>query len=644
LSKDKAKNRKPDKDTPSPATNTPAALSPLARRLLPWAGVLLVVVMVATVRVRLADLPLERDEGEYAYAGQLMLEGIPPYELAYNMKFPGVYGAYAAMMAVFGQTTKGIHLGMTVVNIGAIVLVFLLGRRLINAWTGVLAAAAYGIMALSPSVLGLAGHATHFVVLAAAGGLLLLLRGIEKNSLLAFLWSGLCLGTAVLMKQHGAMFAVAAGLFLVWATLTRWPIRPLRSLTQLGLLVAGTFIPFCITCVTLYAAGVFDTFWFWTFKYASEYASVVSFSDGMKNLEMVFPYRMGAATGLWVMAGAGLATAVALAVVRRQRKDADLAIFLVLLTACSFVATGAGYYWRDHYFILMLPAVALAAGAAAGLAIEATSKKSSMWPLAAAMILTFACVFGYAFMDQRDTFFTMKSTDVCRSMYGPNPFPESYPIADYLKAHTGPDDRIAVLGSEPQLLFLSHRRSSTGYIYMYGLMEPQPYAPEMQAKMEKEIQDHPPKYIVMVSPHPGLRMSWLWYPDMSHMDLFGWMEKWIRDRYHVEGMVLIAAARSSADGSVEWRDTWVWNTPENPAATLEAAEIEKRLTAQWTYQMDVLTGRKPAPASPSEMPQFWSNLFLGRAGGAPGPMPQARPPWFAWELPVVVVLRENEKH
>lgn len=37
--------------------------------------------------------PLERDEGEYAYAGQLMLQGIPPYQLAYNMKLPGTYAA-----------------------------------------------------------------------------------------------------------------------------------------------------------------------------------------------------------------------------------------------------------------------------------------------------------------------------------------------------------------------------------------------------------------------------------------------------------------------------------------------------------------------------------------------------------------------
>ena len=44
--------------------------------------------LVLAIRIRLLGIPLERDEGEYAYAGQLMLQGIPPYKLAYNMKFP----------------------------------------------------------------------------------------------------------------------------------------------------------------------------------------------------------------------------------------------------------------------------------------------------------------------------------------------------------------------------------------------------------------------------------------------------------------------------------------------------------------------------------------------------------------------------
>src|SRR6201985_1441396 len=96
---------------------------------LAYALLALVMLFTCALRFHLRTIPLERDEGEYAYSGQLMLQGLPPYKLAYNMKLPGTYAAYAFIMAVFGQTTEGIHVGVLVVNLATIFLIFLLGRR-----------------------------------------------------------------------------------------------------------------------------------------------------------------------------------------------------------------------------------------------------------------------------------------------------------------------------------------------------------------------------------------------------------------------------------------------------------------------------------------------------------------------------------
>src|SRR5947207_8571174 len=108
-------------------------------------GILAIIVfgLVITIRIRLLAIPLERDEGEYAYAGQLMLQGIPPYKLAYNMKFPGTYAAYALIMSIFGQTIHGVHLALLLVNMATVVVVFLIGRRLIDATMGIAAATSY---------------------------------------------------------------------------------------------------------------------------------------------------------------------------------------------------------------------------------------------------------------------------------------------------------------------------------------------------------------------------------------------------------------------------------------------------------------------------------------------------------------------
>ena len=142
----------------------------------PKLALILVLLCSALIRVRLAPTPLERDEGEYAYAGQLMLEGIPPYSIASNMKLPGTYAMHAVIMALLGETIVGIHLGLLLVNAASILLVFLIARRVLGDAASVAAAAVYAALSLSPSVAGTASHATHFVTLFALAGTLLLLR------------------------------------------------------------------------------------------------------------------------------------------------------------------------------------------------------------------------------------------------------------------------------------------------------------------------------------------------------------------------------------------------------------------------------------------------------------------------------------
>lgn len=75
-----------------------------------WASILIILLFISAVRIRLLDTPLERDEGAYAYMAQLILQGIPPYVKSINVKMPGFYAAYALVMAIFGQSLKGIHL------------------------------------------------------------------------------------------------------------------------------------------------------------------------------------------------------------------------------------------------------------------------------------------------------------------------------------------------------------------------------------------------------------------------------------------------------------------------------------------------------------------------------------------------------
>ncbi|MGA7275400.1 MAG: glycosyltransferase family 39 protein, partial [Candidatus Udaeobacter sp.] len=223
---------------------------------------------VLAIRIRLLGIPLERDEGEYAYAGQLMLQGIPPYKLAYNMKFPGTYAAYAAIMSIFGQTIFAIHLGLLLVNAITIALIFLLGRRLMNSTAGIAAATTYAVLSVSPSVLGLAAHATNFVMVFVLGGTLLMLRlsEPERHSFERLSVSGLLFGIGALMKQPALLFIPFGAIYLLCNDV-RQRLTPKKILLRNLIFWIAAILPIATTCLILWHTGVLDKFWFWTVRY-----------------------------------------------------------------------------------------------------------------------------------------------------------------------------------------------------------------------------------------------------------------------------------------------------------------------------------------------------------------------------------------
>src|SRR6266581_4280967 len=325
-------------------------MGPAARagRLAGWAVLLLAVGLATAVRVRLLGVPLERDEGEFAYAGQLILRGIPPYHFAYNMKLPGTYAAYAAIMSVFGQTVRGIHLGLLAVNLATVVLLYLLARRLFDERTGAMAAACYALLSLGQGVFGVFAHATHFVVLPVLAGTLILARALDAGvspprppGWPALLVSGTLFGAGFVMKQHGLFFVVSGAAWLAWE-LARRQDRPGRIAGRCTGFLLGASVPFGLTCALLAAAGVFKDFWFWTFDYARAYVSEVAAS----------------ALPLWVLAAAGATAPLWDETVRPRGR------FLAAFAAGSFLSICPGFYFREHYFVLLLPAVALLAAVA----------------------------------------------------------------------------------------------------------------------------------------------------------------------------------------------------------------------------------------------------------------------------------------
>jgi hypothetical protein len=467
---------------------TPALKDFLSGKLSSWVALCCILLFIAVVRFRLCDMPLERDEGEYAYGGQLLLQGVLPGKLAYTIKLPGTNAAYAILMLFFGQSCTGVHIGFLVVNCTTIVLTFLLGRILAGEIAGCVAAAAYALMSTSGDVLGTAAHATHFVVLTALGGLLILVQASKTGKWPAYFASGFLLSMSVLMKHNGLFFLAFGAVCLGWLGYSK-TLGPNMTFLNAGLaFVAGAVAPFLLVLFLLLLAGTFENCWFWSVTYARAYAKS---NPGMMIVRRMFIQRMPQ-----VMTIPFYAALFGLLALWLRPNSWRVALFATGFFLVSALAVVPGLHFRPHYFVLLAPALALLTGT---FAQDATDFFRSRFKLIGPIpLLMFALFFVKGVARERILFFQMTPLEASHSIYGDQPFPETIILADYIRAHSSPDARVAVLGSEPEIYFYSHRRSATGYIYTYPLTEHQPFVQEMQQQMAHEIETAQPQFIIQV--------------------------------------------------------------------------------------------------------------------------------------------------
>jgi hypothetical protein len=138
----------------------------------------------------------------------------------------------------------------------------------------------------------------------------------------------------------------------------------------------------------------------------------------------------------------------------------------------------------------------------------------------------------YSGAEQKAYLFEMTPYQFSRSTYGLNPFPEAVQVAEYIRNHSEPGARVAVLGSEAEIYFYSHRQAATGYLFTYGLMETHRYAGAEQREMMSQIISARPEYIVFVN----VITSWRPKPGSSRA-IFHWLTDYTAGYYDTVGLV-----------------------------------------------------------------------------------------------------------
>jgi hypothetical protein len=494
------------------------------RRFVVLATLLLIIAAGIALRLRFVDVPLNRDEGEYAYGAQLLLQGVPPYTRLYSMRWPGVYAGYAGLFSVFGATGAGIHTGLAMLGAVTTLLIFLLGRRLFGTGAGLAAAAVHALLATDGALRGFAAYSEHFVVVLALAGLALMLHAVDHRHRAIAAVAGIALGGAVTMKQPGIFFLAFAAAWMLWQTWRGG--KPWVG--GVVAVVAGAALPVIAMLGWLAAAGVLSAFAFWTVTYASEYVAGGSVAIAVGSvLDTLWPFAHTSA-GPLLLVVAGVVALWWEPHARRRRA------VIAALAVASIAAISPGLYLRPQYLLLALPVVALLAG----LGTVALARRTGLgaWGQAAVASALVVIALGSAAWTQRAFLLQGDPHLLARDAYHGNPFPEAVVIGQYLRANLGPTDSVVVLGSEPEIYFYAQRAAPTGYVYMYPLMEDQRYARAMQDEFIRDIERTRPLYLVFVS----VPYSWLVRPS-STLAVFAWLDQARRSEFERVGIVDIVA-------------------------------------------------------------------------------------------------------
>jgi len=442
------------------------------------------------LRAPFVSVPLERDEGEYAYVAQRLLAGEVPYRDAFDQKPPGVFLAYAGAFAVLGQSVESVHWFMYAWTAATAFVLFGCVRRLAGALAAAFAVLVFAVASADPRLTANAANTEIFMLLPMVASFACALRALEPGS--GVRWWVLCgalAAAACWFKQVAAANALYVAILPAANGLLRRPrAAPAAVARATGGVALGAALVALPGLLAFAAAGAWDPFVDSVILHNLRYSQSNGLAEGAARLGHALAWQAPAFGVFWAFAG----VAVLVPKLAGRRSWALLTGWGV----ASAAGVAVGLYFRPHYFIQALPALAALCGvalASAGnwLLARRRTALAALGLSALTALATAPPILANASIRRAGT-----PDQIARAIYGLNPFPESLEIGKYIRRTSGPEDRVYIIGSEPQILFYADRPSATRYIFFYPLTADHPDVLERQRAVASEVEAARPLYVL----------------------------------------------------------------------------------------------------------------------------------------------------
>ena len=396
----------------------------------PLALIAAAVLAFAAMRAPLLSVPLERDEGEYAYIAQRMLEGEVPYRDAFDQKPPGVFVAYLLAFATAGPTVEGIRFFLAAWTAATAAVLYGLVRRLAGGLAAGFALLVFALASADPRVQGHAANTENWMLLPLVLAAAACLRGWQRGDRASWLACGALAACACWFKQVAATDACLFAAAVFGDAIVGRPAPGMRkALLRLALFALGGALASAPVLLYFAAAGALAPFLDAVFLHNLAYTQSSSALEGLMNLLMTLRLQLPSFGLVWGLAIAGW--------LLPGSTPARIRHALAAWWLASFAGATIGLHFRPHYFLQTLPALSALAGiGAAGLA-ERLARRQGARPWLAPAALA-ALLVAVPLVVHRPLLLADSPAAVSRRIYGLNPFPEAAVIADQIRAQQPP--------------------------------------------------------------------------------------------------------------------------------------------------------------------------------------------------------------
>ena len=450
-------------------------------------------IVVLTIAIRLPALVYPRpidSEAMYSVVANEIVDGGRPYADAVERKPPLLFWTYAGIFEVAGEFNwKALHFVALLWTLCAMAGLYVIGRDLFDRNTGLIAALFYSLFQPWWTWKNLSFDSEMLMNLPIILAWAIAFRRSSSRLRSELFVAGALLGVAFMFKQPAAIAAVPLGIYLllpsyrVSRSLTR-----INSIIQATTLTLGFFAALGLVSIVLWKQGIVHDAFYWTI--ADHDVPHVFWQKGIVNT-LIF---LG--TCLPLLFGAIMAC--------RDKSEiwtgkmAERTALLGLLAA-SAIGAAAGARFYPHYYVQLIPPLALLA-ASYYARLWSRTIQPPHWLLRPRVTYTWLALTIIVFSIKHWT------------GLAPRRVPSE--AGRYLFTHSDPADRIFVWGQSPEIYAEAHRRPACRYIttfpltgYVFGGPIPgfdtrSRILPGAWSTLEQDFARHPPTYIVDVQPDP----------------------------------------------------------------------------------------------------------------------------------------------